>query len=279
MDFPENTPCAKRFDICITALPQDGEFGTKLLMNTSMETPTDNFSHAVRRYCRQQGERATFLAAAPASCLQDLTAQMMTMPAFQFTVAVDLVISLQRSRAIPTLFELLETGNPQRAQQLAGAIATVGGCEARQRFLEVLQQPALPEVRQAAVYGLTWLLDEQAFAPLLDIFCKRYEPPELRAQAAEGLTYLVSGIEREGPLWQRAAEAFLAGLEDKDVDVRLRSVYALGTMRVEAALAPLRHLAAIDMAVSTTTEQAVRDEAQDAALLIEQALSVPPNAA
>jgi HEAT repeat protein len=154
------------------------------------------------------------------------------------------IVELKQQAAIPGLLALLTTAEPQYADSLAQAIATIGGPEACPGLMRVVRESNSPEVRLAAVYGLTWLLDQQAFALLLDLFGDERQSIDLRAQAGEGLTYLAGQFDSGTPDWHTAAAAFLDGLAYAAPELLRWSIYALGSLGVDSAVERLQALAA-----------------------------------
>src|SRR5690606_3503165 len=117
----------------------------------------------------------------------------------------------------------------------------------------------------------TWIMDARALEPLLAVFTNTAEPPYVRAQAAEGLTYLVADSDTRTPAWRAVSQALQQGLNDTDTDVRFRSVFGLGALRARSALPRLRELAAADTAISATMLWTIQEEARQAIAAIEGA--------
>lgn len=154
------------------------------------------------------------------------------------------VLKYKQHAAVPGLLALLETTEPQYANSLAQAISTIGGKDACPGLVRIAQTVQFRAIRLAAIYGLTWLFDDEAFEPLLAAFVDPHEDAEIRAQAAEGLALLSTQTADESERRRVAVRAFLNGLEGDEPELIRRSVHALGSLGIEAALPGLRRIAA-----------------------------------
>ena len=227
------------------------------------------FVRTLERYRAEHADRLPFLIDSPPANVFELLDRLPSLEGEALTTALHFVGDLKDRRAAPALIELLESCDAAHAEPLAHVVATIGGRRACPALLRVLSRTDDPQRRWAALYALTWLMDQRAFPALLGLFQARDEPARLRAQATEALTYLLGDMPPGDVRWRAACEAFLIGLEDADVDVRFWCVYALGTMRARAALPKLRELAAHDQSTLPTSGSSIRDEAADAVRVIE----------
>jgi HEAT repeat protein len=225
------------------------------------------FAQTLQRYREQHEGRLPFLADSPPADLSDVLARLGQLKPGEFETAICFVTDLKRHDSVPALLDLMQQMEPGCAHDLAHAIATVGGKYASVGLQKILAQSIVPEVRQAAVYGLTWLMDLDSLPCLLAVFTNPVEPVAIRIQAIEGMNYLVSSA-KACPFRQAASQAFLIALEDEDADIRAWSAYALGAMGEESATGRLREIAETDTATSPALGRRVCDEAGEALAVI-----------
>jgi hypothetical protein len=119
------------------------------------------------------------------------------------------------------------------------------------------------DVRAQAAYRLRWLFDLRACEPLMEVLENRAETARVRAEAAEGIGFLLNLSDRRSRLFKRATRLLIETLRDPAPEIRFWSCYALGTMRARAALPELRRLAETDDAMCPGW-WLVREEAGDA---------------
>ncbi len=225
---------------------------------------TSRFDSTLIRYQEEHAPRLPFLAAAPPTDLPDLLARIEQIDDDELPAAIRFITDVKSARATPTLLRMLAEESPVHAMDIAHAVATIGGKRARPGLEKVVASARSQEIRYAAVYAICWLFDDESFPALLSLFQDIEEGLSVRVQAAEGMTYLIGGIDRRRRRWREVLEAFLGGLEDFHADIRFWSVVGLGTMRARQALPKLRKMANQDRGINPEMQWSVSDEARDA---------------
>jgi HEAT repeat protein len=143
------------------------------------------------------------------------------------------------------------------------ALGRIGGAAAREALVELFHA-AKGQRRIAAMYGLSLLMDDRLLPLFLDVLRDVHEPTDVRAQAAEAVGTLLDVGDRRLKRHREAVDALLPLVDDRDVEVRFWSVYALGMVRARRAVPALERLARNDSAQSRSMWWSVSEEAKDA---------------
>jgi HEAT repeat protein len=122
--------------------------------------------------------------------------------------------------AAPGLRRLLRDASCARVRlHAAGALARLGGPDARAALTEALLRDDDEEVRARAARGLGALCDHRSVSTLCAALANAAEVPAVRSEAAEAL----------GVIGRRSATPMLVrALRDPEPDVRAGAAYALG---------------------------------------------------
>lgn len=135
------------------------------------------------------------------------------------------------------------------------------------------------EVRRCATYALSFTFCRRAIPFLLSLSEDKSQPPEVRAQAAEGIANL--GRDREEcrrRWWRQAVQILTDNLDDPDPEVRLWSVFAIWRLGAVRLLPRLRELAEHDHELCPSMRYAVSEEARDAVHFFETGQPLEPDA-
>jgi hypothetical protein len=170
--------------------------------------------------------------------------------------------------AMPLLAELLEADEEEVQMAAASALATIGGRASLLLLTGILEIERRSSVRQAAVYALAFMFQEEAFGPLISVFQNSSESPSTRGIAAEGIANLLEHSDPRGSSHKQAVATLIKALEDESPKVRFWSSFALGCLKSHQAIPHLRHLAETDMAVCRGW-WSVAKEAEDALVSIQ----------
>jgi len=161
------------------------------------------------------------------------------------------------------LLEDLEHGNASEAIEAAKSLSSLPRLQVR-RIMEVLGGAKDVSNRVATVYALSWLRrkeNHEVLRALISIADDAGEYPAVRGQAFEGL-----GIQRSTQrhkLWRDIERVILAGLRDREVEVRFWACYAAGSLRMKSALPELQGITENDSAMYPNWWR-VSEEAADA---------------
>jgi len=161
------------------------------------------------------------------------------------------------------LLEALEHGNASEAIEAAKSLSTLPRLPAK-RIIEVLDGAKDVPNRVAVAYTLSWLRrkeNHEVLRALLSLAGDAREYPAVRGQAFEGL-----GVQRSSQrhkLWRDIERVILAGLRDREVEIRFWACYAAGSLRMKSALPELQAITENDDAMYTNWWR-VSEEAADA---------------
>jgi len=183
--------------------------------------------------------------------------------------ALHFLAAIRARSAVPALLQQLEHRPHRMSMAFGNAIATIGGSRALKGLEDLLGRVTDLVKRHGIVYGLVFLCDSQAAPALLSLLRNERELADLRGLAAEGLAYSLEGARRRSKIWRQAVRSLFAALEDKHVEVRFWSVFALGTLRVIEAIPDLRKISQSDHAICRSMGLRVSREALEAIYCIE----------
>lgn len=147
------------------------------------------------------------------------------------------------------LLENLERGNASEAFEAAKSLSTLPRLPVK-RIIEALNDAKDVPNRVAVVYTLSWLRrkdNREVLQALINIAGDAGENPAVRGQAFEGL-----GVQRSSQRhksWRDIERVILAGLRDREVEVRFWACYAAGSLRMKSALPQLQELKENDSAL------------------------------
>jgi HEAT repeat protein len=105
--------------------------------------------------------------------------------------------------------------------EAAQSLEEMGDKRATAAFVRALNDPD-QEHRYAAAHVLGWMKDKRAVMPLIRVLEDQSQPPFVRGEAAESLSYLRSF---------RPIPALIRALGEDHVAIRFWSVFALGSIR------------------------------------------------
>lgn len=125
---------------------------------------------------------------------------------------------------------------------------------------ETVKHHADPEVRGGAIHALAGWEEARARRLLLAVVEDGRQPAIARAEAAEGLAFLMMG--ESGSERVRAVRALRLALDDASARVRFWSLYALGMLHAEEARSDVESLVG-DVSVWSDGWWSVGDEARD----------------
>ncbi len=143
------------------------------------------------------------------------------------------------------------------------ALQDVNSRRAYRLLLKIVDTHADVWRREQACYLLSFARDVSLTGEFGRIFSDPGQPPAVRAQAAEGLAYVLGYSDRRTSIHRKAVEALLPGLQDPAVEVRFWTCFALGNLRARRTIANLQRLVDEDDEICPTWWH-VRDEAADA---------------
>ena len=180
--------------------------------------------------------------------------------------------TLGDKRAVPKLLEIMQHDVALAVRgQAARELSVLGGKRAIKGLIRLVEDPNQSEdIRCNAGYALAFLSEEGIDVEVFRrVLADAHNPPDVRAQAAEGLAYHLNGLDRRRRAWRRCIDTLITHLTDPDVEVRFYCVFALGSQYARKALPHLRTLAISDKTVSRSMGWTVQDEARDAIFSIE----------
>ncbi|WP_233595459.1 MULTISPECIES: HEAT repeat domain-containing protein [Corallococcus] len=96
-------------------------------------------------------------------------------------------------------------------------------------LLGLLQSERRVETRQGLLYALCWHGDLGTWDVMVHILADPREAPQVRGQAAEGLSYLFMSVRTDSPEFDGAVHALREALNDPSPEVRYCAVNALGS--------------------------------------------------
>ena len=160
--------------------------------------------------------------------------------------AMRLLELFEKSRAVPVLLRLLQSGTYAGYAYAATTLTIVGGKLAARGCLKILSKHPDHLIREDVVYVLSFMFEQWEVIPaLLQIFTDEQEPIKNRTQAAEGLGSILS-FEYRRREYKQVGEALLQGLSQAAPEMRFWSAFGLNQMRYKKALAKLDELAESD---------------------------------
>jgi HEAT repeats len=174
---------------------------------------------------------------------------MLRRPDDRLSTSAEVAVTDIGALRLAELEQALRNGNPnQSPHEAAAQLATYR--DGMRLLVQVISSPGAPELREAAVYGLTFAnIAPQHLVLLRRMFADPRELPGVRGQAAEVLGSRLAGFRHR---WQRRyvrlVEALSAGLDDPAPEVRFWSIYALASLGERRVLPKLRKIAASDTA-------------------------------
>jgi HEAT repeat protein len=190
----------------------------------------------------------------------------------QAQTACWLVGRIGNDRDADTLVSILSGQRRELWMQAATSLSLI----ATERHLiplrSILATSSDPAQRNSVVYTLSFLsqtrITPDVIRVLSEIAANRIEAPTVRAQALEGLGNKLSQ-ELPPNLYQDTLTVILDALDDADAEIRFWGCFAVGAIRIEAALPKLQVLAQTD---TTIVEGwwSVGKEAADSITLITQ---------
>ncbi|CAI49705.1 HEAT-PBS family protein [Natronomonas pharaonis DSM 2160] len=127
--------------------------------------------------------------------------------------AIEVLGKIGDERAVETLSDFVDSGNPPLQKATIRALGEIGSQEATQPLANALADEE-PMVRSMAARGLGLIGDTRAIAPLEDVLGDDDEPPEVRASAAWALVQIGT---------ERALEAAAAYDDDRVYTVQLEA--------------------------------------------------------
>jgi HEAT repeat protein len=153
---------------------------------------------------------------------------------------------------------LLEDADPAIRQEAAGCLGLCGGRSALRPLVKAMTSDEDRRVRNAATWAIGFLGDERAVPRLLGVLGNSNESGSVRASAAEAIGHM----EKRPPFAETTA-GLLAGLRDRDIEVRFWCAFALGCVGDADVIPELERLARGDRC-KLDGWWSVRREARDA---------------
>ncbi len=98
------------------------------------------------------------------------------------------------------------------------------------------------DVRQGVLYALAWHADLGTWELMIRILSDAAEAPNVRGQAAEGLSYMFHKVTADSEKFEAAVSALLVALKDPSPEVRYCAVNALGATRHQPLIPVLERM-------------------------------------
>ncbi len=172
-----------------------------------------------------------------------------------------------RGRAVPILRRVLRSKDRALPQFACISLGDAGGRRAMRLLIDTMRSDSSLNVRLQAAHALSFFYprqdQEQAYPALRDVFANLEEHGVVRAQAVEGIGYILGWTDRRLSRFREAEKLLLAGLRDESPEVRFWSVFALSSMRSRKALPEFTRMAETDH-VKCRNMWLVSEEASDA---------------
>jgi len=179
---------------------------------------------------------------------------------------------LGKRQAVPILRRTLRSHNRDLREFACISLGNLGGKWAMRLLIKTMVGDPSLKIRERAAHAISffnsWKVRNEAYPQLRDVFVNSAEHPAVRAQAAEGIAYILDYSDRRRKTFREAEKLMLEGLLDNAPEVRFWSVFALAAMRSTKALPQLRYMAETDH-VKCRNWWLVSEEASDSIARIE----------
>ena len=146
-------------------------------------------------------------------------------------------------KAISALLRALQHNDAGVRWEAAKALAVISHSDSIRPLIRLMRHGRAANIRQAATYALSFMFSKhskQAARSLLSVLNKQKEKAAVRAQAAEGLGNL---------LYRPAFKSLASALNERNVQVRFWSIFALGKLGDTRALPKLKEIAQRDSGI------------------------------
>jgi HEAT repeat protein len=188
----------------------------------------------------------------------------------QAQTACWLVGRIGNDRDADTLVSILSGQRHELWMQAATSLSLIATQKHLIPLRSILATSSDPAQRKSVVYTLSFLSQSHNSPDVIRVLCNvaanRVEAPVVRAQALEGLGNKLSQ-ELPPNLYQDALTVILEALDHADAEIRFWGCFAVGAIRIEAALPKLQVLAQTDNAI-VEGWWSVGEEAADSITLI-----------
>jgi len=163
----------------------------------------------------------------------------------------------REKKAIPVLLRALKDNAAEVRWEAAKALAAISRSDSIEPLIQIMRHGKTANIREAAAYALSSMFSKrskQAAQSLLSVLNDKKEKAIVRAQAAEGLGNLQ---------YHPAFNSLMSALNDKNVEIRFWSVFALGKLGDLRAVPKLRDMAQHDSG-ALPRWGSIKKEARDA---------------
>ena len=146
-------------------------------------------------------------------------------------------------KAIPALLRTLKENETEVRWEAAKALAEISHSGSVRPLIRLMRRGTKTNIRQVAAYALSFMFSKrskQAARSLLGVLNDKKEKAVMRAQAAEGLGNLQ---------YHLAFQSLVSALNEKNVQIRFWSVFALRKLDDSRALPKLREMAQHDSGI------------------------------
>jgi HEAT repeat protein len=172
--------------------------------------------------------------------------------------------NIGNNRDADELINILAGDRHDLWMQAATSLSLIATAKHLQPLLSLLATSTNLDRRSSIVYALSFLPVAPVgkwIAVLTEIAADRTEPPAIRGQALEGLGNKLSS-EIPANISERAISVIIRSLDDAEPEVRFWACFAVGALKLTAALPRLQILAKTDRAI-VPSWQSVSAEAED----------------
>jgi hypothetical protein len=155
-------------------------------------------------------------------------------------------------RSVPLLTEEVLSKDSRLSGIASVALGAIGGDRILRMLLHMLQKHTCGPARLVLVSALSFLEHVRSTGlwidSLIELVQAKSEPDGCRMSSAEGLVWALDRYDRRNPRFRKAIEVLMRVLDDPSPDVRFSCVFALGELKVAAALPKLKVVARTDHA-------------------------------
>ncbi|WP_227027415.1 HEAT repeat domain-containing protein [Corallococcus soli] len=142
-------------------------------------------------------------------------------------------MEVKMSRSEPLSQEQRESAlkdiqGPDRSVIVPAAKALSEDRTTTSRLLELLDVESHVDARHGILYALSWHADLGTWDLMVRILADPQEAPNVRGQAAEGLSYMFYQVKLDSKEAEAAIKALLAALKDPSPEVRYCAINTLG---------------------------------------------------
>src|SRR5689334_717386 len=143
---------------------------------------------------------------------EDLISRLPAMTTDERWTPLEALVFFGKGRAIPALLKLVDNPAVPHRWQLLWYFDRMGGERAFQALVRLMRTDVEVDVRAQAAYRLHWLFDLRACDLLMEVLENQAETARVRAEAAEGIGFLLNLSDRRTRLFKRATRLLIETL-------------------------------------------------------------------